>query len=144
LTNDMEKEAWDKFSGYETVMLATSEGDQPRVRPVTLIRHRDSFWVATGAESAKVAQIRANPKVEFCLPLKSEEGNGYVRVGGSGEVVDDQRIKEDLACHIEFFANYWKGADDPTYALIKISPREVEYMRPGEMLPHRFPVQEGV
>lgn len=144
MTNDTEKEAWDKFSGYETVMLATSEGGRPRVRPVTLIRYRDSFWVAAGAESTKIAQIRADPKVEFCLLLQSGAGNGYVRVAGSGEVVDNQKIKEELACHIEFFADYWKGADDSTYALIKISPREVEYLRPGEMLSHRFPIREGV
>ncbi len=142
MTNDIEKEAWDEFSGYETVMLATSEGDQPRVRPVTLIRYRDSFWVATGAESAKVAQIRADPKVELCLPLQSDAGNGYVRVAGSGEVVDDKKTKEELARYIRFFADYWEGADDPTYALIRISPREVEYLQPGDMLPKRFSVRE--
>ncbi len=140
----MEKEAWNEFSGYETVMLATSEGDQPRVRPVTLIRYRGSFWVATGARSAKVSQIRANPKIEFCLNLRSVAGNGHVRVAGSGEVVADQAIKEELARHVAFFADYWEGADDPTYALIRISPQEVEHLRPGEMLPHRFSVREGV
>lgn len=140
----IEKEVWKRFADYETVMLATAEGDQPRVRPVTLIRYESAFWVATGTDSVKTAQISANPKVEFCLSLNNEAGNGYVRVAGKAELVADHLAKERLARHIEFFADYWSGPDDPTYSLIRISPREVEYLRPGEMLARRFLVREAV
>lgn len=46
--------------------LATSDGDQPQVRPVSPIVEDDmSIWVATFSDSRKVKQIKENPKI--CL-----------------------------------------------------------------------------
>lgn len=39
------------------VDLATVEGLQPRVRPITLMYYKDSFWIATGKSDAKSRQI---------------------------------------------------------------------------------------
>jgi general stress protein 26 len=63
-----------------------------------------------------------------------------VRVAGLGDVVTDQGPKEKLFAHTDFLADYWEGADDPSYALIQIIPVEVEYMRPGDMDAQRFGV----
>jgi len=138
--NDVKKEAWSYFKGYQTVMLATAEGGHPRVRPVTLINYDHKFWVATGTNSAKVREMRGNPNIEFCLQFQGEAGGGYVRVAGLGDVVTDQGPKEKLFAHTSFLADYWEGADDPSYALIQIIPVEVEYMRPGDIDAQRFGV----
>lgn len=44
--------------------LATDDGDQPVVRPVSPIVEDDiSIWVTTFCTSRKVSQIRRNPKI---------------------------------------------------------------------------------
>ena len=138
--NDIKKEAWSHFKDYQAVMLATADAGRPRVRPVTLIDYDHKFWVATGMNSAKVKEMRGNPNIEFCLQFQGEAGAGYVRVTGLGNVVADREIKEKLFAHTDFLADYWKDADDPSYALIQIIPVEVEYMRPGDMDAQRFGV----
>ncbi|MHB8522223.1 MAG: pyridoxamine 5'-phosphate oxidase family protein, partial [Limisphaerales bacterium] len=47
--------------------LATIDGDQPRVRPVSPVR-TDGFtvWVASLRAYHKTGEIAANPKVELC------------------------------------------------------------------------------
>ena len=138
--NDIKQEAWSHFEDYQYVMLATAEGGQPRVRPVTLINFDKTLWIGTGTNSTKVEQIRNNPNIEFCLQFERELGNGYVRVAGLADIVTDRETKARLADHIDFFDDYWKGVDDPTYTLIQITPVEIEYLRPDEMAVQRFKV----
>jgi len=138
--NDIKQEAWSHFEDYQYVMLATTEGSQPRVRPVTLINFDKTFWIGTGTNSAKVKQIRNNSNIEFCLQFERDSGNGYVRVVGIANIVTDKKTKARLANHIDFFNNYWEGVDDPTYTLIQITPVEIEYRRSSEMAVQRFKV----
>lgn len=82
MTGDVEglrKEVWSHFGELQNVFLATVEGDQPRLRPVTLIRLGNRLFFATGGGDAKVEQIKRNPKVEFCLLLEKGESKGTVR-----------------------------------------------------------------
>ncbi len=136
--SDIKEQAWSHFTDYQPVMLATVEGMQPRIRPVTLIYYEQRFWVTTGSKSAKVKQIERNPQMEFCLQFQRESGGGYVRVAGVGEIVVDRETKKRVAEHIDFFTDYWKDVDDPDYALLRIRPIAVEYMRPGEMEAQKF------
>jgi general stress protein 26 len=90
------------------------------------------LWIITGASSAKVMQIKANQKVEFCLYSQREGKDCYVRVAGKANIIEDKDIKEKLANNCDFFGNCWKSADDPGYALIEICSIEIEYLMPGE------------
>lgn len=128
----IKEEIWAHFKDFQYVFLATEEGDQPRVRPVTLIYLYKSLWIITGAKSTKVMQIQENPKVEFCLYYQREGKDCYVRVAGKASIIADREIKAKVAGHCDFFGNYWKSVDDPGYALIEICPIEIEYLRPGE------------
>jgi general stress protein 26 len=130
-------EVRDTLQGYNYIYLATIEHDRPRVRPVTLINHDESYWVATGANSAKVSQIKRNPNVELCLCKEEEKGSGYIRLSGTAEIVADHALKDELASNIEFFSDYWNGANDPNYCLLRISVRDIELTRPGEMTAHK-------
>jgi uncharacterized pyridoxamine 5'-phosphate oxidase family protein len=55
--------------------LATCDGDQPRVRPVSPIVEDDlSVWITTFSNSRKIKQIKQNPKI--CLSfVEYPEGN---------------------------------------------------------------------
>ena len=65
--DDLKKEVRRHFKDQQHIFLATSEGDQPRVRPVTLVCLNEKFWILTGTKNAKTKQIMKNPKIEFCL-----------------------------------------------------------------------------
>ena len=118
--------------------MATIEGGQPRVRPVTLIYFDKRFWITTGTDSAKVKQIREKPKVEFCLLLTKGNEELYVRVAGLAKTIQNREIKERIARHCDFFSEHWESIDDPNYTLLEICPTEIEYLGPGETIAQKF------
>jgi len=140
--DELKKEVWTHFKDFQYVFLATAEGNQPRVRPVTLIYFDTRFWITTDTGSAKVKQIQGNPNIEFCLYLQKDGKEGYVRVSGMAKIIKDRKTKEKVADHCDFFTKHWKSADDPGYTLIEICPKEIEYIRPGpgEFQPQRFKI----
>lgn len=127
------EEVWSRFKDFQHVFLATTEDDQPRVRPVTLIYFDKRFWITTGTNNAKVKQILRNPKVELCLLLKEGDRDFYVRVAGLAKIVEDEETKAKIARHCDFFSEHWESVDDPNYTLLEIHPDEIEYLRPNEM-----------
>src|SRR6516165_11233464 len=70
--------------------LATIDGDQPRLRPVSPVR-TDGFtvYVANLRSYHKTGEIAANPKVELCY---LDDGHNQVRITGSAEVVADRAV----------------------------------------------------
>ena len=71
-----------------TYYLATSEGDQPRVRPFgTANIFEGKLYIQTGKVKEVAKQIEANPKFEICAFVKGE----WVRV--TGKLVEDPRIE---------------------------------------------------
>jgi uncharacterized pyridoxamine 5'-phosphate oxidase family protein len=133
---EIQEEVWRLLRPMQSVYLATSEGDQPRVRPVTLLNIDQKFWIATGTRSAKARQMRRNPNVEFCLPLEGDDG--YLRVAGLAASVTDPETREAIGKQVPFLQKFWAGSDDPQFALFRITRVEVEYLRPGELNPFTF------
>ena len=69
----------------ETYYLATSEGDQPRVRPFgTALIYKDKLYIQTGKVKAVSKQLKANPKTEICA---FKDGK-WLRI--SGELIEDE------------------------------------------------------
>ena len=144
MNNDTEairKEVWDLFQHIQPIFLATVDEGKPRVRPVTLIHFNEKLWVSTGANGAKIKQIRANGNVEFCLLLEKGENKGYIRGTGVADIVEDMETKKLLSENIPFFKQYWKDFTDPGYALLQIHVQDIEYLRPGVFEAQRFSVQ---
>ena len=68
----------------QTYLLATVEGDQPRVRPFgTALCYGGRLYIQTGRVKPVSKQLAANPKAEICAC----KGGEWLRV--SGELVDD-------------------------------------------------------
>jgi pyridoxamine 5'-phosphate oxidase len=138
---EVQKEVWSLFKPSQCVYLATAEGDQPRVRPVTLLDIDRKFWIATGRRSAKARQMLRNPNVEFCLPLTETCGTGYLRIAGVATAEEDPETRRRIGDQILFLREYWSGPDDPNVALFRITRVEIEYLKPGEMTAVTFLVQ---
>jgi len=97
--DSLKEEVWEDFKDYQHVFLATSEENQPRVRPVTLVCLDRKFWILTGTNNAKTKQIRKNPKIEFCLLFQKGENHGYVRAAGLAKIIRDRKTKVKMAEH---------------------------------------------
>ena len=129
--NDVE--SWFRFQ--QVVYLATAEGDQPRVRPVSLINVGERFYVITGArggvDAEKLKQIRANPKVEYYLPLERDGSNGFIRGEGTASVVDDAAARERLHREVGWARDYFPSVDHPDYVLMEIKHKGYGFREPG-------------
>jgi len=131
MAENLKNELCGHFKKMQAVFLATADGDQPKVRPVTLLYYNDRFWIGTGTNAAKIKQIKENKKVEFCLFMKEEKVNGYIRATGEAVIVHDNEIRKLLAENMPYFRNFWKSPDDPNYTLLELVVKEVEYLKPG-------------
>ena len=138
LTENIKKEIWEHFEDFQTIYLATIDGDTPRVRPVTLASIDSKFWILTGTNDAKIHQLLSNPKFEFCHHFKDGDNSGYVRAAGSVKIILNQSIRTGIAEKVHYFKDYWKSTEDPSYTLIEMDFKEIEYMRPGEMLAQKY------
>lgn len=137
----IKKEIWSNFRKTQTIFLATSDSDQPRVRPVTMIFFNDRFWVGTGSRNEKVRQVEENQKAEFCLSLgKGEQKTGYVRGTCVITIHNNREIRKELARQMPYFGEFWTGPDDPNFALLELAIREIEYLKPGSLKVDRFEI----
>src|SRR5581483_8890128 len=71
--------------------LATVDGDQPRVRPVSPVRVEEDFtvYVANLRSYGKTHELAANPKVELNY---LDDAHDQVRITGRAEVLADAQI----------------------------------------------------
>ena len=133
VNDELIQEVWKSFSGELHIFLATIEGDQPRVRPVTLIRLQNKLFVTTGSNDDKVKQIKQNPKIEFCLMLEREERKGTIRAECEARIVENKDIKAGVYNNMSFAKEFWESPEDPNYTLIRLQPEAFEYMKLGSI-----------
>jgi general stress protein 26 len=107
--------------------LATIDGDQPRVRPVSPVR-TDGFtvYVANLRSYHKTAEIGANPRVELCY---LDDHHNQVRITGVAEVVTDRQLLQEVWDSNPLLRQYLGSLDNPELILYRIRPGRVRYMR---------------
>ncbi|MEE7546712.1 pyridoxamine 5'-phosphate oxidase family protein [Xanthomonas sp. Kuri4-1] len=82
------------------------------------------LWFATAADSPKVAEIIAHPRVNVAYASPSR--NSYVSVAGVARIVDD-RAKIDQLWSPAMKLFFPGGKDDPNLRLIHVSAESAEY-----------------
>jgi uncharacterized pyridoxamine 5'-phosphate oxidase family protein len=139
------EEVLSRYGEQQVVYLATVEGLQPRVRPMTLIRMGEGFYMITGARggvnAAKLAQIRLNPRVEYYLTLEGDEGNGFIRGEAVAAEVDDKDTRRRVYDLIGWAKNFFDTVDHPDYVLLRVEHTGFSYRRPGEYEIRCVPVE---
>jgi general stress protein 26 len=108
-------------------MLATIDGDQPRLRPVSPVK-TDGFtiYVANLRMYHKTQEIAANPNVELCY---MDEGHNQVRLTGVAEIVADRPLLEEIWQHNPLLRQYLGSIDNPALIVYRIQPGRVRYMQ---------------
>src|SRR5262249_28460012 len=118
--------------------LATLDGNQPRLRPVSPLR-TDGFtvFVASLRRYGKTAEIAANPHVELA---SLEPRHDQVRITGVAEVVTDQAVIQELWDTNALLRQYLGTANNPELVIYRIRPSRVRYMREWALDYHEVPV----
>ncbi len=105
------QEVYDFLKKCGTYYLATTEGDQPRVRPFGTIDLYDSrLTIQTGKVKDVSKQIQQNPKVEIC----AFDGERWLRVAATA--VEDPRLEaqEHMLAAYPSLQNMYKAGDGNT------------------------------
>jgi len=107
--------------------LATIDGEQPRVRPVSPVR-TDGFiiYVANLRMYRKTAEIAANPKVELCY---MDAGHNQVRLTGVAEIVTDRPLLDQIWQDNPLMRQFLGSIDNPQLIVYRIRPTQVRFMQ---------------
>lgn len=119
-------------------MLATIDGDQPRLRPVSPVR-TDEFtvYVANLRSYHKTGEIAANPNVELCY---LDDQHNQVRITGVAEVVTDRPLLEEIWDQNPLLRQYLGTLDNPELIVYCVRPNRVRYMQEWALAYHEVPL----
>ncbi len=118
--------------------IATCDGDQPRLRPVSPVKV-DGFtiYVANLKSYHKTAEIAANPKVELCY---LDGRHDQVRITGTAEILDDREELQQIWDANPLLRNYLGSIDNPELIVYRIVPNRVRFMREWALNYHEVPL----
>jgi len=119
--------------------LATIDGDQPRLRPVSPVR-TDQFtvYIANLRMYGKTAEIAANPKVELCY---LDDKHDQVRITGVAEVLTDRTLLQEIWDTNPLLRQYLGSIDNPALIVYRVRPTRVRFMREWALNYHEVPAE---
>jgi general stress protein 26 len=108
-------------------MLATMDGDQPRLRPVSPVR-TDGFnvYVANLRRYGKTKELEINPKAELCY---TDDDHHQVRITARAEVVTDRALLAEIWAANPLLRAYLGSINNPELIIYRFVPDRVRYMR---------------
>ena len=114
--------------------LASADGDQPRLRPVSPVK-TDGFtvYVASLRSSGKTGELAGNPKVELCYMTADHD---QVRITGVVEDVADAAVRREIWDANPLLRAYLGSIDNPEFILYRVAPRRVRFMREWALTYH--------
>ena len=120
--------------------LASIDGDQPRLRPVSPVHSEDFvIYVANLRQYHKTVEIAANPRVELCY---MDQGHNQVRITGIAEVLSDRPLLEEIWQENPLLRQYLGSIDNPDLVVYRIEPSRVRYMREWALEYFEVPLEQ--
>lgn len=117
-------------------MLATLDGEQPRLRPVSPVRTDEfTIYVANLRSYHKTGEIAANPRVELCY---LDDQHNQVRITGTAEIVTDRPLLEEIWSENPLLRQYLGTIDNPALIVYCIRPNRVRYMQEWALTYHEL------
>ncbi len=118
--------------------LATIDGDQPRVRPVSPVRVDEDFtiYVANLRSYGKTHEIAANPNVELCY---LDEQHDQVRITGVAEILTEAALIQEIWESNPLLRRYLGTPENPELIIYRIRPKRVRFMREWALEYHEVP-----
>jgi general stress protein 26 len=107
--------------------LATIDGNQPRLRPVSPVRTVEfTVYIANLRLYHKTEEIAANNRVELCY---LDAGHNQVRITGLAEVVSDRQLLEEIWHENPLLRQYLGDIDNPQLIVYCVKPVRIRYMQ---------------
>ncbi|MBT4865003.1 MAG: pyridoxamine 5'-phosphate oxidase family protein [Planctomycetaceae bacterium] len=118
--------------------LASIDGDQPRLRPVSPVR-TDGFtvYVANLRSYHKTQEIAANPKVELCY---LDDKHNQVRITGTAEILSERPLLEEIWSANPLMQQFLGSLDNPQLIVYRIVPNRVRYMQEWALEYYEVPI----
>jgi len=116
----------EKAVGY----LATIDGEQPRVRPISAKFTSGKLMFSTFAQSNKMHQIETNNKIEMAWMFPDQS---HLRVQATIETVTDTTTKREYLDAWPMLKEFFKDENDSNYTLLELKPSRVYYNKFGDM-----------
>lgn len=108
-------------------MLATIDGDQPRLRPVSPVRTEGfTIYIANLRAYGKTREIAANAKVELCYLADNHD---QVRITGTAAILSDRALLESIWNANPLLRSYLGSIDNPELIIYRVTPHRVRFMR---------------
>ena len=118
--------------------LATIDGDQPRLRPVSPVR-TDGFtvYIANLRAYHKTQEIAANPRVELCY---LDDHHDQVRITGVAEILTERALLQEIWDANPLLRQYLGSLDNPQLIVYRIRPTRVRFMKEWALDYHEVPI----
>lgn len=113
--------------------LATTEGSQPKVRPMmTYLTEEGDLLLAVFSQRRTINQIKKNPPVEICYINPKMV---FCRISGKAAISSEMSKKELLWNKVPRLRQYFSGTQDPNFVLLEIITTSAEIVTPGQKTP---------
>jgi len=124
-------------AGY--AVLATVEGNQPRVRPMMPYFTDDGrLLIALLARSRTIPQVKENPLVEICFV---DRKMWYCRLSGKATLSENAEDKLLLWNVIPMLKQYFGSPEDPCFHLLIVEILNCEAMTPQQKDPEHLEIK---
>jgi len=118
--------------------LATMDGEQPRLRPVSpVLVEGFTIYVANLRRYGKTHEIAANPRVELCY---LDDAHDQVRITGIAEVLGDRAKLQEIWDGNALLRRYLGSPENPELIIYRIRPERVRFMREWALDYHEVPL----
>ena len=113
--------------------LATTEGKQPRVRPMMpYLNDEGNLLLALLGNSRTIPQVKENPMVEICFV---DRKMCFARLSGKASLRDELEKKEAVWNNVPMLRQYFSGPQDERFILVEIETKSLEAMSPTQKAP---------
>jgi len=119
-------------AGRPFLLATVDENNAPQMRWMggSVLDEPLTVWMACGATSRKIAQIRANPAAQ--LLYSDEKFAKTVTISGRAEAVDCAEAKQRLWEAMPMLSHHMSGPDDVGFGVVKFVGTRVELLGMAE------------
>jgi len=117
--------------------IATTDGDQPRVRAVLMcFANENGFYFETLSPKEMSKQLHNNPRIEVCFYNNPTElpNAKMMRITGEIEFVDDEEIKKKVYEQIRFLEDLAAKPIEPLLEVFRIKTGEAHFWTLADIL----------
>ena len=102
--------------------LATADGDQPRVRALGFwFADETGFYFQTSTIKEFSRELQKNPKIEVCFYQHKGNMGTMLRINGTVEFLNDEKLKERVLEDRPFLKNFGLTLSDPRLVIFRIA-----------------------